>query len=202
VTGTGNTGASTTLTLANTGVISSTYGTSLSIPTFSVNSKGLITSITNTTIPDASVTSSGLVNTTTQSFTGNKTISGTLGVTGATTITGTLTVSGNTYPNYIGINGQVLTVSGTTGTLVFSDIAIRQISEQYKPTTTAVSDGQISFTLMQTPSLNAKVLMFINGIRVDNDAYYWSGKNLTYVPSVNGSYTLLSTDRVQFDYFY
>jgi hypothetical protein len=148
----------------------------------------------------------GITNNGTLTNNGNATITGTLGVTGNTTITGTLTVSGNTYPNSLGTNGQVLTVSGTTGTLVFSDIAIRQISEQFKnpgsATNKSFSAGATSFSLTQTPSSNAKVLMFINGVRVDNDAYSWSGNTLTYIPANNGTYALLSTDRIQFDYFY
>jgi hypothetical protein len=145
----------------------------------------------------------GITNNGTLTNNGNATITGTLGVTGNTTITGTLTVSGNTYPNSLGTNGQVLTVSGTTGTLVFSDIAIRQVREQYKPGTAKVCTAdQRNFTLTQTPTANAQVLMFINGVRVDNDAYSWSGSTLTYVPATNGDYALLVTDRIQFDYFY
>jgi len=110
VTGNGNTGASTALTLATqTGVGSSTYGdaTTFLVPQFSVNSKGIITTVTNTTIPDASVTSSGLVNTTTQSFAGNKTITGTLTTTGLATTNGGITNNG-TLTN----NGDI-TISGT-----------------------------------------------------------------------------------------
>src|SRR6185312_2528802 len=62
--------------------------------------------------------------------------------------------------------------------------------------------AQTSFTLTQTPSTHSKVKMYINGIRISNTAYTWSGSTLTYVPGNNGSYTLTASDRVQFDYFY
>ena len=79
--------------------------------------------------------------------------------------------------------------------------------EQYKNSSPlgnnkSFSAGATSFTLTQTPTANAQVLMFINGVRVDNDAYSWTGNTLTYVPGSNGGYALVTTDRIQFDYFY
>jgi hypothetical protein len=62
--------------------------------------------------------------------------------------------------------------------------------------------AQTSFTLTQIPSTHSKVKMYINGIRISNSAYSWSGKSLTYVPANNGSYILTAGDRIQFDYFY
>jgi hypothetical protein len=62
--------------------------------------------------------------------------------------------------------------------------------------------AQTSFTLTQTPSTHSKVKMYINGIRISNSAYSWSGKALTYDASKNGAYSLTASDRVQFDYFY
>jgi hypothetical protein len=44
--------------------------------------------------------------------------------------------------------------------------------------------------------------MYVNGIRISNTAYSVSGSTLTYVPANNGGNNLLTTDRVQFDYFY
>jgi len=84
-----------TTTLTNTGVISGTYGSSTAVPQITVDAKGRITTITvtNTQIPDASAIVKGLVNTSTQTFAGNKTISGTLAVSGNATVTGTLLVS-------------------------------------------------------------------------------------------------------------
>ena len=66
---------------------------------------------------------------------------------------------------------------------------------------TASSD-QTSFTLTQTPSSLSKVKLYINGIRISNTAYSWSGTTLTYTPANNGNYSLSANDRVQMDYSY
>ena len=50
VTGTGTTGSSTTLTLANSGVTAGTYGSSTSIPVLAIDSKGRITSISTSAV--------------------------------------------------------------------------------------------------------------------------------------------------------
>lgn len=52
---TSSTGVTTTLTLKNTGVSASTYGTSTSVGSFTVNAKGLITSATGITIAGATL---------------------------------------------------------------------------------------------------------------------------------------------------
>ena len=64
------------------------------------------------------------------------------------------------------------------------------------------SASQTSFTLTQTPHSNSKVKMFLNGVRISNTAYSWSGTTLSYVPANNNGTSLINTDRVQFDYFY
>ena len=43
--------------------------------------------------------------------------------------------------------------------------------------------------------------MYINGIRINDNAYSWSGIILTYNPANNRSYDLTSNDRIQFDYY-
>jgi len=63
------------------------------------------------------------------------------------------------------------------------------------------ADLQTSFPLSQTPATTSKVKMFINGVRISNTAYSWSGITLTYVPANNGTYQLKAGDRIQFDYF-
>jgi hypothetical protein len=74
---------------------------------------------------------------------------------------------------------------------------INDATDEFTATT-----AQTSFTLTQIPSTHSKVKMYINGIRISNSAYSWSGKTLTYDASKNGSYSLTGSDRVQFDYFY
>lgn len=105
------------------------------------------------------------------------------GGTGATTITGM--VKGN------GISAFTAALVGTDYSLV------REVADEF-----TASNSQTSFTLSQTPSTASKVRMFINGVRISNSAYSHSGNTLTYNPSNNGSYSLTSGDRIQFDYFY
>ena len=62
------------------------------------------------------------------------------------------------------------------------------------------SAGQTSFTLTRIPS--SKVSMFVNGIRIPNAAYSFSGTALTFDANNNGSHSLVAGDRVQFDYSY
>jgi hypothetical protein len=62
------------------------------------------------------------------------------------------------------------------------------------------SGGQTSFTLNHMPS--SKVSMFVNGIRIPNAAYSFSGTILTFDANNNGSHSLVAGDRVQFDYSY
>lgn len=105
------------------------------------------------------------------------------GGTGATAITGM--VKGN------GTSAFRAAVVGTDYSLV------REVADEF-----TASNSQTSFTLSQTPSTASKVRMFINGVRISNTAYSHSGTTLTYNPSNNGSYSLTSGDRIQFDYFY
>lgn len=72
-----------------------------------------------------------------------------------------------------------------------------------KPTTDqfTATAGQTSFTLTEAPQ-NAKVWMFINGVRTNNSGYSISGTTITYIPSSNNSYNLVAGDRIQFDYCY
>ena len=146
-----------------------------------------------------------------------------LGNTSVTNVktSGTLTAGTVTYPNtHAATTGQVLT-SLTSGTLTWTTpittltttgtgaatlsgttlniptpTAVRLTSDQITATA-----AQTSFTLAQTP-LNAKVWMFINGVRTNNNAYSVIGTALTYVPSSNNSYAIVVGDRIQFDYTY
>ncbi len=52
------------------------------------------------------------------------------------------------------------------------------------------------------PHANSNVKLFINGIRISNDAYSVSGSTVTYYPENNGSFDLTDGDRIQFDYFF
>jgi hypothetical protein len=111
---------------------------------------------------------------------------------------GKITAGTITYPNTDGSAGQALITNGS-GVLSWGSAgaAVREIADE--PT---VSAGQTSFTLTQAPSVNSKVKMFINGVRISNTAYSVVGTTLTYIPANNGTHTLILGDRIQFDYYY
>jgi hypothetical protein len=105
---------------------------------------------------------------------------------GAITAT-SLIIPGGTSLQYLMADGSVSAGSA----------AIREVADEF-----TASLAQASFTLSQTPSLNSKVKMYINGIRISNTAYSVSGSTLSYVPANNGSYAVSVNDRIQFDYYY
>lgn len=76
-------------------------------------------------------------------------------------------------------------------------ITIQEVADEFTATAPLTA-----FTLTQIPSVNSKVKMYINGVRISNTAYSYAGKALTYDPLNNGSYSLVTGDRIQFDYFY
>lgn len=108
---------------------------------------------------------------------------------------GTLTADAVTYPKAHGTSGQVLSTTGS-GTLTWITASVLDVVDEFTATA-----SQTSFSLTQTPSVNSKVKMFINGIRISNTAYTLSGSTITYIPANNGSTNLVVGDRVQFDFF-
>jgi len=124
-----------------------------------------------------------------------------LGNTSVTNVntSGTVTAGTVIYPNaHNSTNGQVLTTNASgTASWAAAAVSVTEVAGE----STATS-SQTAFTLSQTPSANSKVKMYVNGIRISNTAYSWSGTTLTYVPANNGGYALSSGDRIQFDYFY
>jgi hypothetical protein len=90
--------------------------------------------------------------------------------------------------------GYVLKVVGSTWTISAPDT---DESDQFMSTA-----NQLTFTLTQTPVSNSKIQMFINGIRIDKNAYSISGRIVTYTPSLNSAFELAADDRIQFDYEY
>ncbi len=90
-------------------------------------------------------------------------------------------------------------------------ITVRDVSDEKTISTTPTATGYsipaspattATFTLSFTPHVNSKVKMYINGVRISNTAYTWSGVTLTYTYANNGSYIPITGDRIQFDYFY
>ncbi|MGE5943857.1 MAG: hypothetical protein ACM31G_05915 [Flavobacteriales bacterium] len=109
-------------------------------------------------------------------------------ITSGGAITGTSIVkAGGTSSQYLMADGSV-----STGTA-----PVREVADEFSATA-----SQTNFTLTQTPSTNSKVKMFVNGIRISNNAYSVSGTTLTYNPANNGGYSLTANDRIQFDFYY
>jgi len=110
---------------------------------------------------------------------------------------GALTTGEVTYPKIRGTVGQVLTTDGIGTATWVAATSVREEAEEFTATA-----AQAAFTLAQTPSVNSKVKMYINGIRISNFAYSVTDSILTYNPANNGAYVLTDSDRIQFDYFY
>jgi len=137
--------------------------------------------IATTAIADGSITNAKIVSMAASKLTGVVAVAN--GGTGVGTITGI--VKGN------GTSAVTAAANGTDYSLV------REVSDEFTATA-----SQTVFTLTQTKSVNSKVKMFINGVRISNSAYTLVGTKLTYVPASNASYSLTLSDRIQFDYYY
>ena len=131
------------------------------------------------------------------------------GGTGVTTSTGTGNLVLSASPSFsgtpslptgtIGVTQAATDNSTALATTAYVKSAIRLNNEEVNVTTQ--TGATATFTLAQTP-LGAKVFMYINGTRIKNGAYTVSGVTVTYTAANNNSYTLVSNDRVQFDYAY
>jgi hypothetical protein len=169
--------------------------------TFGYNSGlGITTADNNTAIgASADVTGVGTTNATALGYGAVATANNTIQLGNSSVInvktSGTITADAVTYPKAHGTSGQVLSTTGS-GTLVWITASVLDVVDEFTATA-----AQTSFTLTQTPSVNSKVKMFINGIRISNAAYSLSGTTITYVPANNGSYSLTAGDRIQLDYF-
>ena len=117
-----------------------------------------------------------------------------LGNTSVTAVNTSANVTANSFIKAGGTSSQFLKADGSVDNTGY---IVRDVADE--ATATA---AQTSFTLTQTPAANSKVKMYINGIRISNTAYSTSGTTVTYTASANGSYTLVTGDRIQFDYYY
>jgi hypothetical protein len=164
--------------------------------------------ITTSKILDANVTDAKIATVSGSKVTGNITGS-------AANITGTVAIAnGGTGLTSVPANGQIDIGNGTgftratltagSGITITNNAGAITISAAVRPTTDqtiVTTAAQTSFTLSEIP-VNAKVWMFINGVRTNNLAYSVSGTTVTYTPSNNNSYALVVGDRIQFDYCY
>jgi hypothetical protein len=105
---------------------------------------------------------------------------------------GQLTASGYAIPG--GASSEFLKADGSVDNTSY---LVREVTDEI-----AASVAQTDFTLSQTPALNSKVKMYINGIRISNAAYSVTDNSLTYNPAMNGTLVLSAGDRIQFDYYY
>ena len=162
--------------------VTTTLGTSdVLFPTQNAVKTYVDAAIATTVIADGSITNAKIVSLAASKLTGIVAVAN--GGTGVGTITGI--VKGN------GTSAVTAAVNGTDFSLV------REVADEFSATA-----SQTSFTLTQTKSVNSKVKMFINGVRISNTAYTLVGTTLTYVPANNASYILTLADRIQFDYYY
>ena len=162
--------------------VTTTLGTSdVLFPTQKAVKTYVDAAIATTAIADGSITDAKIATVSAAKLTGILAV--TKGGTGVGTITGI--VKGN------GTSAVTAAVNGTDFSLV------REVADEFSATA-----SQTSFTLTQTKSVNSKVKMFINGVRISNNAYTLVGTTLTYVPANNASYILTLADRIQFDYYY
>jgi hypothetical protein len=164
--------------------------------------------ITTSKILDANVTDAKIATVSGSKVTGNITGS-------AANITGTVAIAnGGTGLTSVPANGQIDIGNGTgftratltagSGITITNNAGAITITAAVRPTTDqtiVTTAAQTSFTLSEIP-VNAKVWMFINGVRTNNLAYSVSGTTVTYTPSNNNSYALVVGDRIQFDYCY
>ena len=179
-----------------------------------------------------STTGSGTLTwTTISSVADASTLSGTVSVakggTGATTLSGYVKGSGSSAltasssipvsdvtgaatiasPSFTGTPTAVTATPGTNTTQIattaFVTAAVKVTTGLYSDeiNVTTQTGATPTFTLTYAP-LNNKVFMYINGTRIKNGAYTVSGVTVTYTAANNNSYTLVSNDRVQFDYAY
>jgi len=151
------------------------------------------------TIGSSSITTLGTIATGTWNA---STITVAKGGTGATTLTANGVIVGNGTSAVSTVapstNGNVLTSNGTSWISSTPSVTlIREVANEFSATT-----SQTLFTLTQTPSVNSKVKMYINGVRISNSAYSISGTTLTYNAANNSDYSLTASDRIQFDYYY
>lgn len=157
----GSANATAALTLANTGVTATTYGTTTAVPTIAVDSKGRITSASNTniafpvtTVNGASgtvvLTTSNIAEGTNQYFTTGR-AQGAISLTTSGT-SGTATYSGGVFniPTYIGGSGNANEIAffSTTG-------VISSLSTATYPSLTELSYVKGVTSALQT-QLNAK----------------------------------------------
>lgn len=202
----GSANATAALTLANTGVTASTYGTTTSVPTIAIDGKGRITSASNTNIafPVTTVNSQSgtVVLTTSDVAEGTNQYFTTGRAQGAISLTTTGTSGPATYtsgvinvPTYIGGSGTANEIASfdTTGTITsLSTATYASLTElSYVKGVTSAIQAQIN---TKQPNLSGTGFVKISGttISYDNSTYLTtSSAASTYLTIANASSTYL-----------
>ena len=226
VTGSGSTGIS--VTLANSGVTSGTYGSATQVPVFTVDSKGRITGVTNTAInlisslsglSDVTIsnpadgqllkyTGGGTnkwVNWTPNYITGNQTItvSGDATGSGTTSINLTLANSGVTAGTYtkVTVDAKGRVTSGTT--LLTSDLPSGTLNVSSVSVNEIPNPLPNGVTTTFTCTANAVIdteQVYLNGVLMDEGI----GNDYTVVSqnplTINFTFAPTSTDKIRITY--
>ena len=153
----GTTNVTATGTLANTGVTASTYGSSTQIPVFAVDSKGRVTSVTNTSISFGAATVASadkLTNGRTIAITGDlaytsPSFDGTANVTGISTLSNTGVVA-NTYGStttipQIAVDAKGRITSASSVSVNFSSQTVASADKLTNGRTIAIT-GDLAYT--------------------------------------------------------
>ena len=153
----GTTNVTATGTLANTGVTASTYGSSTQIPVFAVDSKGRVTSVTNTSISFGAATVASadkLTNGRTIAITGDlaytsPSFDGTANVTGISTLSNTGVVA-NTYGStttipQIAVDAKGRITSASSVSVNFSSQTVASADKLTNGRTIAIT-GDLDYT--------------------------------------------------------
>lgn len=169
----GSSNASAILTLANTGVAANTYGSNLKIPVLTVNSKGLITVVSEQTIPSASPTQAGVMKLN-------------------NTLTSTRTDEAATAAQAKVLNDQAFGVGQT-----WQDVT----SSRVKNTTYTNTSGkaiQVCISLPDANNANPTVTINVNGTNIIQQNYdsgsFFGSTNLTFVVPNNQTYSVNTTN--------